>query len=174
MLVATCQLFVTANSNTFSIAETNSLPLSDPIPDPNKVILVDLKNDKFLLETNNIELDFKLFPLFITISHMQPITVQKLSNFLGRPHSTISRQIQRLEAKNLVKIKTNNDDSRSRIITLSLAGETLSSDINIARFKTMEQVLSDITEQEEDTIIDSLKLLNKTFLENTSNIKHND
>lgn len=132
------------------------------------------ENDKFLLETNNIELDFKLFPLFIAISHMQPVTVQELSNFSGRPHSTISRQIQRLETKNLIKAKTNNHDNRSRVITLSLAGETLSSDIKIARFKTMEQVLSDITAKQEETIIDSLKLLNKAILKNTPANKNND
>lgn len=56
MLVATCQLFIIANSNTFSIAETNSLPRSDPIPDHNKVILVDLNKapGKLIFEATNV------------------------------------------------------------------------------------------------------------------------
>ncbi|MCP0887365.1 hypothetical protein LB941_08460 [Ligilactobacillus sp. WILCCON 0076] len=122
------------------------------------------ENDKFLLESNNINLDFKLFPLFVAISKLQPTTVQKLSKFSGRPHSTISRQIQRLESAKLIDTTVNTADSRSHFIKLSFTGEILSNKIKAARIKTIKQALNNITDDQQETILDSLKLLNRIML----------
>lgn len=132
------------------------------------------ENDKFLLERNNIDLDFKLFPLFVAVSKLQPVTVQKLSNFSGRPHSTISRQIHRLEAAKLIETEINLNDSRSHVIKLSSIGETLSDKIKSARLKTMKQALSDVSDSQQETILASLKVLNKILLENTSKNSDNN
>ncbi|MFT8478009.1 MAG: MarR family winged helix-turn-helix transcriptional regulator [Liquorilactobacillus sp.] len=129
------------------------------------------ENDKFLLESNNINLDFKLFPLFVAISKLQPTTVQKLSKFSGRPHSTISRQLQRLENAKLIDTIVNAADSRSHFIKLSLTGEMLSDNIKSARIKTMKQTLNDITDDQQETILDSLKTLNRIILAKTTENK---
>jgi DNA-binding MarR family transcriptional regulator len=129
------------------------------------------ENDKILLELNHIDLDFKLFPLFVAISKMQPVTVQTISNFSGKHHSTISRQIQRLEKGKLIETAVNPSDSRSHIVRLSIAGEKLSEQIKNARQKTMQEALADVTDEQQETIIDSLKLLNAILLKNTPDFK---
>ncbi|WP_289976873.1 MarR family transcriptional regulator [Lactobacillus sp. UCMA15818] len=129
------------------------------------------ENDKFLIESNNINLDFKLFPLFVAISKLQPTTVQKLSSFSGRPHSTISRQVQRLESAELINTTVNTEDSRSHFIKLSFTGEMLSDKIKKARIETIKQTLNNITDDQQETILASLKLLNRIILAKTAENK---
>jgi len=67
-----------------------------------------------------------------------------LSRFSDRLHSTISRQIQRLETAELIETEINLNDSRSHVIKLSSIGKTVSDKIKIARLKTIKQALSDV------------------------------
>lgn len=107
----------------------------------------DPKQDQQLLASGNIELDFKLFPLFMSISYKQPTTVGELADFLGKSHSTISRQIDRLEKTGWVQT-TSGTDTRTREIQISTTGKELLDKISTTRHQHMARAFSDWSDAE--------------------------
>ncbi|NEZ89052.1 MarR family winged helix-turn-helix transcriptional regulator [Weissella paramesenteroides] len=122
------------------------------------------KNDKRLLELNNIDLDFKLFPIIISIAKLQPITVRELSIFSGQPHSTTSRQLQRLKASNLIVSTVNPLDTRSRVIKLSDDGIDLLDKIKKGKLSFLDRAFSEVPKSKIKTISENLSLLTKILI----------
>ena len=69
------------------------------------------------------------------------ITLSELSEKLGIDISTMTRNIQRIEKKNLIKRLPNPDDKRSIKLFLSQRGNTLSNSINLEISVSLEQII---------------------------------
>jgi Transcriptional regulators len=81
--------------------------------------------DKAFIKDAGVKLEATSFQLFVTIGRMQPTNVSDLANILGKSHSSVSRQIDKLEQKGLVTTKDAEVDARIRSIQLSKSGEQL-------------------------------------------------
>ena len=60
------------------------------------------RNDERLIQAAGLKLDQALFRLLVAIEHRGPIGVVELADCLGRDYTTISRQVARLAAMDLV------------------------------------------------------------------------
>ena len=69
------------------------------------------------------------------------VTISDLSEKLGIDISTMTRNIQRIEKKNLVKRLPNPDDKRSIKLFLSQRGTTLSSSLNLEISTSLDNIL---------------------------------
>ena len=70
------------------------------------------------------------------------ITISDLSEKLGIDISTMTRNIQRIEKKNLIKRLPNPSDKRSIKLFLSERGSTLSNSINLEISVSLEKILA--------------------------------
>ena len=59
--------------------------------------------DKKMVENAHINLDPTAFPIFVGIARMQPTSVGNLADTVGKNHSSVSRQIDKLEKQGLVQ-----------------------------------------------------------------------
>ena len=69
------------------------------------------------------------------------VTISDLSEKLGIDISTMTRNIQRIEKKNLVKRLPNPDDKRSIKLFLSQRGVTLSNSLNLEISASLDSIL---------------------------------
>ena len=69
------------------------------------------------------------------------ITISDLSEKLGIDISTMTRNIQRIEKKNLISRLPNPDDKRSIKLLLSKRGATLTNSINLEISVSLEQII---------------------------------
>ena len=69
------------------------------------------------------------------------VTISDLSEKLGIDISTMTRNIQRIEKKNLVKRLPNPDDKRSIKLFLSQRGTTLSNSLNLEISTSLDNIL---------------------------------
>src|SRR5262245_65642803 len=70
-----------------------------------------------------VKLDRALFPLLSRIGIEGPIGTVELAALTGRDHSTVSRQVAKLEALGLVERATAERDRRGRLLKPKAAGE---------------------------------------------------
>jgi DNA-binding MarR family transcriptional regulator len=101
------------------------------------------QQDKRLLTKAGLDIDTALFPIIVRIGLQRSISVGELANQMGRSHSTVSRQIDKLEAENLVRSDAAKKDGRVREITLSDPGTAIFKKISQARREAMNEVLSE-------------------------------
>jgi DNA-binding MarR family transcriptional regulator len=97
------------------------------------------QQDKRLLSKAGLDIDTASFPIIVRIGLQRSISVGELANQLGRSHSTVSRQIDKLEVEHLVRSDAAKKDGRVREITLSDQGTEIFRKISEA----MNEVLSD-------------------------------
>src|SRR5882724_4694330 len=70
--------------------------------------------DSAFLARAGVQLDRALFPLLSRIGLSQPLSVVELADLVGRDHSTVSRQVAKLEELGLVERRQAKDDQRVR------------------------------------------------------------
>ena len=100
-------------------------------------------NDAALIEDAAIPLDRALFPLLLTIGRRGPIGVVELAEMTGRDHTTISRQVARLEELGLVIRQAHPKDKRSREAIISPAGKTMTDAVDAARERLARRLFAD-------------------------------
>lgn len=109
--------------------------------------------DARLIAASGVKLDRALFPLLARIAMDPDMNVAKLANLVGRDHSTVSRQILRLEELKLVIRTSDPHDERSRRLTASKAGRTILARIDAARRRWMEAHFADWSRADRDALI---------------------
>ncbi|QFR70126.1 MarR family winged helix-turn-helix transcriptional regulator [Companilactobacillus paralimentarius] len=126
--------------------------------------------DKAFIKQAGVDLEAVSFQLFVTIGRMQPTNVSDLANLLGKSHSSVSRQIDKLEQKQLVTTKDGEKDARVRSIVLSESGEELKKVLDKTRVEMIDSALKDWSENEKKDLLGNLehlamtlKILNKNF-----------
>ncbi|AOH86944.1 MarR family transcriptional regulator [Sphingomonas panacis] len=117
------------------------------------------RRDDRLIEEAGIPLDRALFPLLARVSRYGPIGVVELADRTGRDHTTISRQMTKLEELGLIKRQASVRDKRVREATVSAKGREMVAALNAARERLANRILVDWT----DADLDQLRQLLRRF-----------
>ncbi|MEJ0067060.1 MAG: MarR family transcriptional regulator [Caulobacteraceae bacterium] len=119
------------------------------------------QRDDVLLREARVALDRALFPLLVRLGLTGPLSVAVLADQVGRDHTTISRQLAKLESLGLIVREGGESDRRVRIARLAPAGDQIVQAITTARRRLLSQVLADWSE----TDLASLATLNRRFVD---------
>jgi len=99
------------------------------------------QRDEALIAEAGIPLDRALFPLLVGIGRFGPIGVVELADRAGRDHSTVSRQVAKLEELGLVERQAGKTDRRVREAVASPAGRAMIDRVDAARARIGRETL---------------------------------
>jgi DNA-binding MarR family transcriptional regulator len=99
--------------------------------------------DAALIEAAGVDLDRALFPLLARIDRLGPIGIVELAELVGRDHTTVSRQITKLESLRLVARAPSPQDGRIRAVVVTEQGRVMTAALDAARQKIIEKMLGD-------------------------------
>ncbi len=119
------------------------------------------QRDDALLREAGVKLDRALFPLLVRLATAGPLSVAGLAAQVGRDHTTISRQLSKLQTLGLVSRQDNDPDRRVRAAALTAAGEDIVRAIAAARRRLLSRVLADWS----DADLAGLATLNRRFVD---------
>ena len=91
-------------------------------------------------------------------------SMQEIANELVIDITTFSRQVKTLVERGLVKKTPDPQDNRIQILSLTQEGEALNADMDKQVNRDLEQVLSQLSDFERQSVISSLHLLDKAML----------
>jgi DNA-binding MarR family transcriptional regulator len=123
--------------------------------------------DQAFLARAGVKLDRALFPLLSRIGRSRPIGVVELASLVGRGHSTVSRQVAKLEALGLVERQAAKGDQRVRLLEPSAAGWKMLDQFARARRRFLSNRLDGWTDEERSMLLDLLKRLSATVAAET-------
>lgn len=92
-------------------------------------------------------------------------SMQDIAYALGIDITTFSRQVKTLIERRLVKKTPDPQDNRIQILSLTLEGEILNTELDKQVNGDLEQVLSQLSEFERKSVINALHLLEKAMLQ---------
>ena len=122
-------------------------------------ILNEPQRDAALIAEAGISLDRALFPLLVRIERRGPVGVVELADMAGRDHTTVSRQVAKLEHLGLVARKANAADRRMRAVAITRKGLTMTRALDKARERIAAPVIADWSEADRKTLIRLLRRL---------------
>lgn len=99
------------------------------------------QQDEVMVQKAGISLDRALFPLLMGIERVGPIGVVELADRVGRDHSTVSRQVAKLETLGLIERCANTRDRRVREAVVSPKGKIMTDQVDAARIRMGREVL---------------------------------
>ncbi|MCK0195474.1 MarR family transcriptional regulator [Ancylobacter sp. 6x-1] len=111
------------------------------------------RRDEDLIAAAGIPLDGALFPLLVLIERFGPIGVVDLADRVGRDHSTVSRQVARLEESGLIARRPGVTDRRVRDAVATQEGRATCRRIDVARERLMRGALADWDGKELDALV---------------------
>jgi len=106
------------------------------------------QRDDVLLREAGVSLDRALFPLLVRLGMQGPLGVAVLADQVGRDHTTVSRQLAKLESLGLVSRPLGGGDRRVRVARVTDEGADVVRAITEARRRLLAKVLADWTEAE--------------------------
>ncbi|CAM9683730.1 unnamed protein product [Phaeothamnion confervicola] len=115
--------------------------------------------DSRMIEEAGIHLDRALFSLLVLVGRYGPIGVVELADRVGRDHTTVSRQVSKMEALGLVERQPGARDKRVREAALSQAGWKMNQAIDAARDRRMSKMLADWSADDIETLAPLLRKL---------------
>jgi DNA-binding MarR family transcriptional regulator len=101
------------------------------------------QRDEALIAAAGVRLDRALFPLLIGIERFGPIGVVELAAGMNRDHTTVSRQLAKLERLGLVARLESSDDRRTRRAVVTPEGKAMTKRIDAARERMFRAIFSD-------------------------------
>jgi DNA-binding MarR family transcriptional regulator len=106
------------------------------------------QRDEALIAAAGVRLDRALFPLLIGIERFGPIGVVELAAGMNRDHTTVSRQLAKLERLGLVARLESSDDRRTRRAVVTPEGKAMTKRIDAARERMFRAIFSDWSPEE--------------------------
>jgi DNA-binding MarR family transcriptional regulator len=106
------------------------------------------RRDEALLHEAGVVLDRALFPLLVALGAKGPLAVASLADLVGRDHTTVSRQLAKLESLCLIARRKSVRDRRSRTATLTRDGRQVVGKIARARRRLLSRALADWSEMD--------------------------
>lgn len=119
--------------------------------------------DKKLIADAGVNLEEAAFRVLVGIGHLQSTSVGDLADLMGRNYSSVSRQIDKLEAAGLVFTYPSDKDSRIRMSELTENGKEIHSLIRRTRQNIMREALSDWTAEEKNSLLNNLTRLSDSL-----------
>ena len=110
------------------------------------------RRDDRLINEAGIPLNRALFPLLARIARFGPIGVVDLADRVGRDHTTVSRQITKLEELGFIERSAPAEDKRVREAVVSEKGQTIIDALNSARERLATKILASWTNDELDLL----------------------
>lgn len=104
------------------------------------------QRDDALLREAGVSLDRALFPLLVALGARGPLNVAELADQVGRDHTTVSRQLAKLETLNLIERGGSDSDRRRRTAWLTGTGKRIVQAITLARRRLLARALADWSE----------------------------
>ncbi|AYD01065.1 MarR family transcriptional regulator [Neorhizobium sp. NCHU2750] len=117
------------------------------------------QRDEVLIRAAGIKLDRALFPLLVIVERAGPIGVVELADRVGRDHTTVSRQIAKLEALGLVERRPGTSDRRVREAAATQDGKAMTLRIDQARERIARAVFSGWNPEEFDDMVRLMRKL---------------
>ena len=117
------------------------------------------KPDAALIAAAGVELDRALFPLLARIARHGALGVKELADFVGRDYTTVSRQVAKLEALDLVTREPDPHDRRISRSALTAAGRKMTAAIDRARRKQLERLLAGWSEPDFQALLRLTRML---------------
>ena len=109
------------------------------------------------------KLDRALLPLLTRIELAGPIGAVELAGLVGRDHSTVSRQLTKLEELGLIERNQSASDGRVRLLRPSVSGMKMLAEFARTRRKLMEHVFRDWSARERTQLLRLLKRMTATI-----------
>jgi len=106
------------------------------------------QNDERLIKEAGIALDRALFPPLVVIERRGPIGVVDLADRVGRDHTTVSRQVAKLESLGLVARRAPRTDRRVRQAVITDKGRVLTRALDAARLRMAAPIFATWSEQD--------------------------
>jgi DNA-binding MarR family transcriptional regulator len=116
------------------------------------------ERDAQLLEMAGLTLERALFPLLVTIERRGPIGVVELAEGVGRDYTTVSRQVARLEALELVERRSSSADKRVREAVITPRGKEATDALDVAREKMACSLFRDWPREDFDELIRLMRM----------------
>ena len=104
------------------------------------------QRDDVLLREAGVNLDRALFPLLVRLGMQGPLSVAVLADQVGRDHTTVSRQLAKLESLGLILRPQGAADRRVREARVTSEGEAIVKSIVQARHRLLARALADWSE----------------------------
>lgn len=111
------------------------------------------QRDDVLLRAAGVRLDRALFPLLVGIDRFGPIGVVDLAHRAGRDHTTVSRQVAKLEGLGLIQRHPGPTDRRQHRATVTPAGRAMAAQIDTARDHLLRRMLADWSPEDVATLV---------------------
>ena len=109
--------------------------------------------DARLLAASNVKLDRALLPLLSRLALHEQMSTVELANLVGRDHSTVSRQLAKLEDLALIERVPSSGDRRVRMICPSAKGKALLGAVAKVRRQWIEAHFRDWPREDIDQLI---------------------
>ncbi|MEI4483211.1 MULTISPECIES: MarR family winged helix-turn-helix transcriptional regulator [unclassified Phyllobacterium] len=116
------------------------------------------ERDAQLLQLAGLTLERALFPLLVTIERRGPIGVVELAEGVGRDYTTVSRQVARLEALELVERRSGSADKRVREAVITPRGKEATDAVDVAREKMALSLFRDWPREDFDELIRLMRM----------------
>lgn len=97
------------------------------------------------------------------IEHQHQPSMQQVAETLGTDITTFSRQVQSLIKINLVTKKPDPTDRRISILSLTQEGKEVAENIDQQMNQYLDDVFSDMSQEEKEMVVRSIQLLNKSM-----------
>lgn len=119
------------------------------------------QRDEVLLNEAGVDLDRALFPLLVRLGMSGPLSVAALASQVGRDHTTVSRQLAKLESLGLISRPGGDADGRVRTAALTPDGGDIVQAITAARRRLLSKALAGWTKTDRANLAN----LNQRFVE---------
>lgn len=108
--------------------------------------------DAAMIREAGVSLDRALFPLLVRIERRGPIGVVELAGLAGRDHTTVSRQVAKLESLGLVSRQAGAQDRRVREAAITDKGRAITDALDAARDRLAAPILAHWSEDDLDAL----------------------
>lgn len=112
----------------------------------------DPRHDRHLMVEAGLTFDPVFMPLLVRLGALGEAGVVELSGQLGRDHSTISRQMAKLETAGLLERLEPQSDGRMRTARLTARGLDAFASLGEARRRLLDRALADWTDNDREAL----------------------
>ena len=117
------------------------------------------ERDAAMLESAGLTLERALFPLLVLVERLGPIGVVELAGRVGRDHTTVSRQVARLEELGLVTRQASATDRRVREAVITPQGKVATDAVDAARERMAVVLFQDWSSNDFDDLVRLMRKL---------------
>jgi len=106
------------------------------------------QRDAAMVREAGINLDSTLFSLLVGIDRLGPVGVMELADRTGRDYTTVSRQVSKLQAQELIVRRPSPADARVNEALTTDKGRQMVAAIDVARNRIVTDMLADWSDED--------------------------